>query len=487
MRLFNRHSIFFKLNLLFIIVAIMFVLLASTFYRHTMKNHNSYALSRLYIFSTFFATLHSNEEINGEINDGSFMFFEYFENRGDLDGLINAIQENSSPKNLSPTSNPNTLLKDALADYDFELITDNKNKKDILKSAHRVRPPQKNRFFNRKKWAKHNPYKGHQKKYLQKKIKYLRYKKGFFLFIKDRNWLIRDNSLYTKLQTFYLICTALALLLISLYIALHRAFTPIKKLIADIRSYGKNEKFDYPYETKQHKKDEISLIGNELYMAILQIEQAHLSKHFFLRNLMHEIKTPITKGKLAISLMQEAQTPSLEYIETLQKAFLRLEDLTNQLTQIEKLSSDVALQKSQTDLKTLIKKSKDLLIGDLSQNIIYDDNDLVMCVDVELFVLVLKNLIDNAIKYAHDKKVYINVRNNSVIFANKGERLPYPFANYVEPFFKGDLMSHNINSSGLGLYIVNSIVDKHGFILKYDFKEDESSEQGEHRFMIDIG
>ena len=479
MRLFNRHSIFFKLNLLFIIVAIMFVLLASTFYRNTVKNHNSYALSRLYIFSTFLNKLYNDEPIS----DNGFIFLKYFDDEEDLNILIDSFKQESSQENKR--------LKEVLDRYDFELIIDDSEKIYILKRSRKMRPPSKNRFFKNKNHFKNRShYRYSTQKPFYRNIKYLRYKKNYFLFIKgekDQNWLIRDNSLHTKLQTFYLICTALALLLISLYIALHRTFTPIKKLIADIRSYGKNEKFDYPYETKQHKKDEISLIGNELYMAILQIEQAHLSKHFFLRNLMHEIKTPITKGKLAISLMQEAKTPSLEYIETLQKAFLRLEDLTNQLTQIEKLSSDVALQKSQTDLKTLIKKSKDLLIGDLSENIIYDDSDLVMCVDAELFVLVLKNLIDNAIKYAHDKKVYINVRSNSIIFSNKGEQLPYPFANYVEPFFKGDLMSHNINSSGLGLYIVNSIVDKHGFILKYDFKEDENSEQGEHRFMIDIG
>jgi len=72
--------------------------------------------------------------------------------------------------------------------------------------------------------------------------------------------------------------------------------------------------------------------------------------------------------------------------------------------------------------------------------------------------LALKNLIDNAMKYAPDHKVTITITKESLVFANKGVQFTESLDTYAKPFHgKG----HGL---GLGLYIVQNIME----ILKLD-------------------
>ncbi len=58
------------------------------------------------------------------------------------------------------------------------------------------------------------------------------------------------------------------------------------------------------------------------------------SRNIFIRNIMHELKTPITKGKFLLQLEK-----SDENIEKLKMVFNRLESLINEFATIEELIS----------------------------------------------------------------------------------------------------------------------------------------------------
>lgn len=49
----------------------------------------------------------------------------------------------------------------------------------------------------------------------------------------------------------------------------------------------------------------ISEVADAFYMAVMQIKKLNSSRQLFLRNIMHELKTPITKGRITAEMIQK--------------------------------------------------------------------------------------------------------------------------------------------------------------------------------------
>uniref|UniRef100_UPI00263135A2 anaerobic C4-dicarboxylate transporter family protein n=1 Tax=uncultured Campylobacter sp. TaxID=218934 RepID=UPI00263135A2 len=89
---------------------------------------------------------------------------------------------------------------------------------------------------------------------------------------------------------------------------------------------------------------------------------------------------------------------------------------------------------------------------------------LSLNVDLKLFGVAVKNLIDNAVKYASDGKILIRLNAETMDFITLGEPLQKDFSYYKEAFVKG---TNAKQSFGLGLYIVDNIAKAHGLKFLY--------------------
>jgi two-component system, OmpR family, sensor kinase len=261
----------------------------------------------------------------------------------------------------------------------------------------------------------------------------------------------------------------LVLTLLLLYWLIIKTLFPLKTLIHSINSYANAGSY---LPIKSTKKDEISLVSQALDSAMQKNQALIEARRLFLRNIMHELKTPITVGKLSIPFLKNGEEKSI-----LERAFVRMEHLISELVRVEQITSGALAPNFQTcDPKVLIDKAKNLLfINDESINATYDGKTIYT--DCDVFVTVFKNLIDNAMKYSTDKKVTIIQKGDSICFYNQGESWPSgcTLDSFSEPFFH---QYENTNSFGLGLYIVKSIITAHNFSFFYRY------EQGEHCFEI---
>ncbi len=254
-----------------------------------------------------------------------------------------------------------------------------------------------------------------------------------------------------------------------LYFNTIRKLKPLKTLKDNVKNMGK-EDFDTLCATT--KKDEISQLANEFDKSAKKLKALKESRNIFIRNIMHELKTPIAKGQFL------TQLPSTdENLESMQKVFYRLESLINEFASIEKLiSTKHKVEKKDYLLSDIVDNASDLLMSD--ENSINQEFEEFRINDVfKLFSIAVKNLMDNGIKYSPEKQVSIKTEGTSIIFENKGEKLKHPLDEYFEAFFK----SENINSNqsfGLGLYIVKHILDVNELTLKYEYVE------GVNRFII---
>ena len=278
----------------------------------------------------------------------------------------------------------------------------------------------------------------------------------------DTQILIKDLDSQNLTNSFYTIFVFVSLLIVItiLYINTLKKLLPLKELKDKVINFG-DEKFDFELSNSS-SKDEVTLLANEFKKSAIKLKNIKESRNIFIRNIMHELKTPITKGKFLLQLEK-----SDENIEKLKMVFNRLESLINEFATIEELiSQNRVLEKKSYFLEDLLDNAKDILMID--DNCVKNSyENIKLNVNFKLFSIAIKNLIDNAIKYSNDKKVEVLTQNEDILFVNSGKKLEGDFEKYLEPFY-----SKSSNESfGLGLYIVFNILKANGYNLLYKYED----------------
>ena len=281
----------------------------------------------------------------------------------------------------------------------------------------------------------------------------------------DTQILIKDLDSQNLTNSFYTIFVFVSLLVVItiLYINTLKKLLPLKELKDKVINFG-DEKFDFDLSNSS-SKDEVTLLANEFKKSAQKLKNIKESRNIFIRNIMHELKTPITKGKFLLQLEKND-----ENIEKLKMVFNRLESLINEFATIEELiSQNRVLEKKSYFLEDLLDNAKDILMID--DNCVKNSyENIKLNVNFKLFSIAIKNLIDNAIKYSNDKKVEVLTQNEDILFVNSGKKLEGDFEKYLEPFY-----SKSSNESfGLGLYIVFNILKANGYNLLYKYEDSKN-------------
>ncbi|TLP35873.1 ArsS family sensor histidine kinase [Arcobacter arenosus] len=319
--------------------------------------------------------------------------------------------------------------------------------------------------------------------YIYKDKKYINPKKPKFIpkfeppkpekfdknFVKDEDILFIDNLKDSYIITFWFgILFIIDLLLVWFYYFLYKKLIPLHNLKKEIEKFSKGS---LDINTQIKGKDEIAQVSNEFNNAIKKIKDLDDSRKLFLRNILHELKTPITKGKLVSDTLENGKKKNV-----LQRAFIRLEFLLEEFVKLEQLTSGkMNLVKKEYRVIDLLDQSLDLLLIDRLKVDIYPNGTKVL-VDFELFSIALKNLIDNSTRYNTNGNPEIFIKEDCLIIKNQGDALKKPFEEYLKPFNRE---YESIDKGlGLGLYITNSVIESHGFKLYYQFSK------GYHIFKI---
>lgn len=261
-------------------------------------------------------------------------------------------------------------------------------------------------------------------------------------------------------------------LLILLYIATIRSLLPLYTLRKNIKAFAEG---DSTIECKSNKKDEIAALANEFDASVKKITKLKDSRQLFVRNMMHELKTPITKGKLVLAMLDDSN-----YKQTLQNVFSRQETLLEQFSRIEKLrANEIEIEKHKYTAEDIVDYAIDLLVHE-KEKISLHIEPVDLQVDLELFATALKNLLDNGIIYSNDKKVSLHVNQGSIQISNKAKPLEYPLEKYAQAYFLGGSKQKSSRGLGFGLYISWHIILAHGMQLTY------SHEAGTNIFTINL-
>lgn len=238
---------------------------------------------------------------------------------------------------------------------------------------------------------------------------------------------------------------------------------PLKKISHGIARFGNgdlNVRLDF------RGNNELADIADSFNKSVEQIASLIQGRTLFMRNVMHELKTPIAKGRLLSSLLDSKQDQ-----ERFDKIFIRLQKLIDDFALLDQVKSNVNISiKDIYNIRDIVDEAIDIGFYEANEVEIVEKESVKKQVDYNLFVVVVKNLLDNGIKYSHNSHVKIEIYEKSLRFISKGEELSEPLEYYLEAF----VGEKRKNSFGLGLYIVNAILQRHQMKLDYTYSKGEN-------------
>lgn len=297
------------------------------------------------------------------------------------------------------------------------------------------------------------------------RVEIISYKDEIYLNIvyNEEIYLYKDQE-YQTYRYFIIkaIGAAVFVVLILLYFFILRKLKPLRTLKKQIDKFAQGKLNEI--EDVSTGNDEISQVAEAFHRAILQIIKLNQSRQFFLRNIMHELKTPITKGLITLEMLEDDK-----YKERLEGIFNRLEILINEFAAIEQITSGAAfINRKKYNILDILDEAKEISMRDENNIRVFMGESFFVNVDFKLFTTAIKNMIDNGIKHSLDGFVQIDIMEDYICFKNRGNELNNTLEYYTQAFTQG---SKQKSSFGLGLYIVNTILESHNMKLNYAYED----------------
>lgn len=262
-----------------------------------------------------------------------------------------------------------------------------------------------------------------------------------------------------------------------LYFLLRRVLSPLKDIQQSVKRIGSGE-LEHRIET--NRKDEFGDLSSEINAMADDVENILEAKRQLLLAISHELRSPITRAKVALSLMTDEKLKvglenDLNEMEAMISGLLEAETL-NHRHQI--------LNLEQTNLKELIHDVVTTFFPEENIKLNLTNEDLDMQLDDARMRFTIKNLLNNALKHRKDSndEVMINIKLESSEFSitikDQGHGIAAKHLPHLtEPFYRVDpSRQRGTGGYGLGLYIIDKIVNAHKGSLSIESIEEVGTE-----------
>ena len=288
----------------------------------------------------------------------------------------------------------------------------------------------------------------------------------------------RWNESFRQLALWTLaICVVAAfVVLFSSYYTAKRIINPFVDMNHIVQCYSKG---DFSQRIPVQGKDEASQLGRSFNEMADQLKNLEVTRQSFVANVSHELRSPLTSMKGFLEAMMDGTIPPEEhdhYIDIVLSETRRMTAMVNDLLDLARIESGIiTINYEVFDINELIRRTLITFEARISEkrmelDVRFANEQSFVYADSNQISQVLRNLIDNAIKYSPEgrtllvstyalrKEVYVTIRDTGV--GIPAEDVPHIFDRFYK-VEKAHTPSPQVGS-GLGLAIVKKIIEAHG-------------------------
>ncbi|HSX84712.1 MAG TPA: ATP-binding protein [Cellvibrio sp.] len=272
-------------------------------------------------------------------------------------------------------------------------------------------------------------------------------------------------------SAFFAALMVFIILALTLKAVVRWSLKPVTSLQSDI---AEREEFDLtPLSTKKLPQELKPLIES-FNRLLLRIDTAINNERQFIADAAHELRTPMAAIQTHAQVAAGSTTPeeTRAALARLITAVERGTRLTQQLLDSARLESNYGVKHERVDLVrviTLVADEFDIVAQQRQQAITIDAQPCSVCGDVDELGILLRNLLDNALRYSGEGSrielmcgIAPSTDGITLCVKDNGPGVPDPEqrARIFERFYRAD-QDHR-RGSGIGLSLVRRIAHSHG-------------------------
>lgn len=263
------------------------------------------------------------------------------------------------------------------------------------------------------------------------------------------------------------------------FMVFRRMLRPVRDIKYGVKQMGKG---DLTHRVPVRADNDLGELARSINTMASDIEHMLDAKRQLLLGASHELRSPLTRAKIATQLLEDSKERQL-----LEDDLREMEDLIADILESERMKSGhSALQRQPVNLQSLVQSVID---ETQAKNVVIESVNTpeLLQLDETRIRILLRNLIGNAVVHhdseqdsiqvslgSSDDKVQISVSDSGAGIA------PEHIEHVTEPFYRTDASrTRSTGGFGLGLHLAKLIAEAHGGTLRINSRTATSTNHDE--------
>ncbi|MGZ5234835.1 MAG: ATP-binding protein [Caldimonas sp.] len=275
--------------------------------------------------------------------------------------------------------------------------------------------------------------------------------------------------------------TGLALILLALFVAVAiGAFPVVRRLTRRLEALKQGvEQFgagELSHRVAVSGNDEVAAVASSFNVAAARVEALVQSHRSLLANASHELRSPLARMKMAVSMIEGASGPQRDKLKReIDRNVAELDALVEEVLLASRLDgAQDPLHRDKVDLLAVAAEEASRVDAEVDA-----PGEVVVAGDERLLRRALRNLLENARRYGGGAVTVIlrpgrpgGGAGATLQVCDRGAGVPPAMRERIfEPFFRLPGHAEQVGGVGLGLSLVKQIAERHGGKVRCESRE----------------